>query len=179
MTMRPMPMRSAARPNNNVGLDEPPVTGSTVGAVGATQYVQWVNTAFAVFNKSTGDIRSYGSGCNFKDEVYDYEMELASIGKFWTLWLTDSQERTTAILKIKQLFNLTTARSRDYVPTLPIPFVYGIRRHMDWLSGRCNDIDIKTEIKLESSQPPCREFVLPEDVANPSAAEAFHRQRSV
>ena len=28
----------------------------TVGAVGATQYVQWVNTAFAVFNKSTGAI---------------------------------------------------------------------------------------------------------------------------
>ncbi len=28
----------------------------TVGAVGATQYVQWVNTYFAVFNKSTGAI---------------------------------------------------------------------------------------------------------------------------
>src|SRR5450759_340773 len=26
----------------------------TNGAVGATQYVQWVNTAFAVFNKTTG-----------------------------------------------------------------------------------------------------------------------------
>ena len=26
----------------------------TNGAVGATQYVQWVNTSFAVFNKSTG-----------------------------------------------------------------------------------------------------------------------------
>jgi hypothetical protein len=26
----------------------------TVGAVGTTQYVQWVNTAFAVFNKTTG-----------------------------------------------------------------------------------------------------------------------------
>jgi len=28
----------------------------TNGAVGATQYVQWVNTAFAVYNKSTGSI---------------------------------------------------------------------------------------------------------------------------
>ena len=28
----------------------------TVGAVGATQYVQWVNTYFAVFNKTTGAI---------------------------------------------------------------------------------------------------------------------------
>ena len=30
----------------------------TVGAVGATQYVQWVNTYFAVFNKATGAIVS-------------------------------------------------------------------------------------------------------------------------
>jgi hypothetical protein len=30
----------------------------TVGAVGATQYVQWVNTYFAVFDKSTGAIAS-------------------------------------------------------------------------------------------------------------------------
>src|SRR5580765_2760716 len=33
------------------------VTGAppdTNGAVGATQYVQWVNTSFAIFNKSTG-----------------------------------------------------------------------------------------------------------------------------
>jgi hypothetical protein len=28
----------------------------TVGAVGATQFVQWVNTSFAVFNKSTGAV---------------------------------------------------------------------------------------------------------------------------
>src|SRR5512135_819562 len=35
------------------------VTGAppdTNGAVGATQYVQWVNTSFAVFNKSTGAV---------------------------------------------------------------------------------------------------------------------------
>jgi hypothetical protein len=31
----------------------------TDGAVGATQYVQWVNTAFAVYNKSTGAL-AYG-----------------------------------------------------------------------------------------------------------------------
>src|SRR5262245_33910247 len=28
----------------------------TVGAIGATQYVQWVNTSFAVFNKTTGAV---------------------------------------------------------------------------------------------------------------------------
>ena len=40
-----------------VGLAGFTVTGAppdTNGAVGATQYVQWVNTSFAVFNKSTG-----------------------------------------------------------------------------------------------------------------------------
>ncbi|MGN6561404.1 MAG: hypothetical protein ACTHMU_01985, partial [Thermomicrobiales bacterium] len=35
---------------------EPP---DTEGAIGATQYVQWVNTSFAVFNKNTGAI-TYG-----------------------------------------------------------------------------------------------------------------------
>jgi len=53
------------------------VTGAppdTNGAVGATQYVQWVNTSFAVFNKSTGGLISgptagntlwsgFGGGC--------------------------------------------------------------------------------------------------------------------
>src|SRR6185295_6537825 len=37
-------------PNYSVASAPP----DTVGAVGATQYVQWVNTAFAVFNKTTG-----------------------------------------------------------------------------------------------------------------------------
>src|SRR5258708_15083996 len=37
------------------------VTGAppdTEGTVGATQYVQWVNTSFAIFNKSTGALIS-------------------------------------------------------------------------------------------------------------------------
>ncbi len=53
------------------------VTGAppdTNGAVGATQYVQWVNTSFAIFNKSTGALiagptagntlwSGFGGGC--------------------------------------------------------------------------------------------------------------------
>ncbi len=42
---------------DGVGVPNYTVSGAppdTNGAVGATQYVQWVNTAFAVFNKSTG-----------------------------------------------------------------------------------------------------------------------------
>jgi hypothetical protein len=60
----------------------------TVGAVGATQYVQWVNTYFAVFNKSTGAIVSgfpkpgnspwagFGGGCqtnNDGDPIVQYD----------------------------------------------------------------------------------------------------------
>lgn len=60
----------------------------TVGAVGATQYVQWVNTYFAVFNKTTGAIASgfpkagnspwvgFGGGCetnNDGDPIVQYD----------------------------------------------------------------------------------------------------------
>ncbi len=60
----------------------------TIGAVGATQYVQWVNTYFAVFNKSTGAIAAgfpkagnspwagFGGGCqtnNDGDPIVQYD----------------------------------------------------------------------------------------------------------
>jgi hypothetical protein len=60
----------------------------TVGAVGATQYVQWVNTYFAVFNKTTGAIAAgfpkagnspwvgFGGGCqsnNDGDPIVQYD----------------------------------------------------------------------------------------------------------
>jgi hypothetical protein len=60
----------------------------TNGAVGATQYVQWVNTALAVFDKSTGEIASdfpkagnavwtgFGGGCetnNDGDPIVQYD----------------------------------------------------------------------------------------------------------
>lgn len=60
----------------------------TNGAVGATQYVQWVNTYFAVFNQSTGAIASgfpkpgnsiwmgFGGGCetnNDGDPIVQYD----------------------------------------------------------------------------------------------------------
>ena len=66
------------------------VTGAppdTEGTVGATQYVQWVNTSFAVFNKSTGALISgptagntlwsgFGGGCQSNNDgdpivIYD------------------------------------------------------------------------------------------------------------
>jgi hypothetical protein len=58
------------------------VTGAppdTEGTVGATQYVQWVNTSFAIFNKSTGALISgptagntlwsgFGGGCQTNND---------------------------------------------------------------------------------------------------------------
>jgi hypothetical protein len=58
------------------------VTGAppdTEGTVGATQYVQWVNTSFAIFNKSTGALTSgptagntlwsgFGGGCQTNND---------------------------------------------------------------------------------------------------------------
>src|SRR5215510_5714075 len=40
--------------NGSLGFTVNSAPPDTNGAVGSTQYVQWVNTSFAVFNKSTG-----------------------------------------------------------------------------------------------------------------------------
>ncbi|PYQ24502.1 MAG: hypothetical protein DMF81_05220 [Acidobacteria bacterium] len=57
----PGPLVAAtAGPNfDGVGVPNYSITGAppdTEGAMGATQYVQWVNTAFAVFDKATGNM---------------------------------------------------------------------------------------------------------------------------
>jgi hypothetical protein len=68
----------------------------------------WVGPGPVFFNKSTGEIRSFGSGSYLKDEMYDYEMELAANGLIWSLWLTDSQSRKPTILKLKTAFSVST-----------------------------------------------------------------------
>jgi hypothetical protein len=72
------------------------ITGAppdTEGAIGATQYVQWVNTSFAIFNKSTGALiagptagntlwSGFGGGCqsnNDGDPIVIYD----KIGQRW------------------------------------------------------------------------------------------------
>jgi hypothetical protein len=72
------------------------ITGAppdTEGAIGATQYVQWVNTSFAIFNKSTGALiagptagntlwSGFGGGCqsnNDGDPIVLYD----KIGQRW------------------------------------------------------------------------------------------------
>src|SRR5207253_3923352 len=80
---------AAVATTSGIAFDGVPVCGAaagcwappdTVGAAGATQYVQWVNTAFAVFNKSTGAMATgfpmagnapwsgFGGGCETNDD---------------------------------------------------------------------------------------------------------------
>jgi hypothetical protein len=74
--------------NGDYGFSVQYAPPDTVGAVGATQYVQWVNTYFAVFNKSTGAIalgfpkpgnsiwQGFGGGCetnNDGDPIVQYD----------------------------------------------------------------------------------------------------------
>ena len=57
LTPAPMVAATAGLNFDGVGVPNYTVSGAppdTVGAVGSTQYVQWVNTAFAVYNKSNG-----------------------------------------------------------------------------------------------------------------------------
>lgn len=74
--------------NGDYGFVPNAAPPDTNGAVGATQYVQWVNESFAVFNKSTGAIVSgfpktgntiwagFGGGCetnNDGDPIVQYD----------------------------------------------------------------------------------------------------------
>ena len=74
--------------NGDYGFVPNSAPPDTTGAVGATQYVQWVNESFAVFNKTTGAIASgfpkagntiwagFGGGCqqnNDGDPIVQYD----------------------------------------------------------------------------------------------------------
>ncbi len=65
--------------NGSLGFSVTGAPPDTNGAVGATQYVQWVNTSFAVFNKSTGALiagptagnqlwAGFGGGCQTNND---------------------------------------------------------------------------------------------------------------
>jgi len=74
--------------NGDYGFIDQYAPPDTTGAVGDTQYVQWVNTYFAVFDKDTGDIvpgfpkpgnalwQGFGGGCennNDGDPIVQYD----------------------------------------------------------------------------------------------------------
>jgi hypothetical protein len=95
----------------------------TNGAVGATQYVQWVNTYFAVFNKSTGAIAAgfpkagnsiwsgFGGGCqanNDGDPIVQYD----KAAKRWIL--TQFSVSTTPYLQCVAVSTTSDATGTYY-----------------------------------------------------------------
>ncbi len=73
-----LPLVSTTAGLNFDGVSDGSAPPDTNGAVGATQFVQWVNTEFAVFDKSTGQIvygptagnslwTGFGGGCEFSN----------------------------------------------------------------------------------------------------------------
>jgi hypothetical protein len=95
----------------------------TVGAVGDTQYVQWVNTYFAVFNKSTGAIAAgfpkagnspwvgFGGGCqtnNDGDPIVQYD----KLAKRWIL--TQFSVSTTPYLQCVAVSQTSDATGAYY-----------------------------------------------------------------
>jgi len=94
--------------NGDYGFSPNAAPPDTNGAVGATQYVQWVNESFAVFDKSTGAIAAgfpkagnslwagFGGGCetnNDGDPIAQYD----SIANRWIL--TQFSVSTTPFLQ--------------------------------------------------------------------------------
>src|SRR5258708_14588874 len=93
--------------NNSLGFTVNSAPPDTNGAVGSTQYVQWVNSSFAVFNKSTGALiagptagitlwSGFGGGCqtnNDGDPIVLYD----KIANRWVL--TQFSVSTTPFLQ--------------------------------------------------------------------------------
>ncbi len=109
----------------------------TNGAVGTTQYVQWVNTAFAVFDKGTGSIASgfpkagnavwagFGGGCqtnNDGDPIVQYD-------KFAQRWiLTQFSVSTTPYLQCVAVSTTSDATGSYY----RYSFSYGSTQFPDY-----------------------------------------------
>lgn len=131
------------------------------------------------FNRTTGEIRQFGSGCNINIEIYDYEMEIEADGKTWCLWLADSQDRKKTILKLKSLLKIDTRTAQDLVSKLPIAIFYGIRRHLDWMKDQFQKHHIVAYITLETDIPDCSKFSIPsrfEHMGNVVAHHAYHNR---
>ena len=101
----------------------------TNGAVGATQYVQWVNTYFAVFDKATGNPvygpvpgntlwSGFGGGCetnNDGDPIVQYD-------KAANRWLmTQFSVSTTPYLQCFAISTTSDAKGTWYRYALPMP----------------------------------------------------------
>lgn len=129
------------------------------------------------FNRTTGETRQFGSGCNMYAEIYDYEMEIQADGKTWCLWLADNQDRMKTILNLKSLLRIDTRTAQQLVSQLPIAVFRGIHRHLDWMKNQFDKQNITAYISLETNVPDCREFRIPsrfEHMSNIFAHHAYH-----
>jgi hypothetical protein len=141
---------------------------------------QWIGPGPIFFNRETGEVRRFGSGCNLADELDDYEAELAARGGYWCLWITGDQHRPQVVVRLKSLLALTTQQAAAMVPALPVCLFSGARRHLDWMAKRCQDHGIACEVRLEhGSAPGGRTFDLPAWMINPSPAQAYHEKWDV
>jgi Immunity protein 35 len=141
---------------------------------------QWVGPGPIFFNRETGEVRQFGSGCNLADELYDYEMELAAGGGRWCLWLTEGQDRSQAVVRLKALLALTMQQAAALVPAVPTRLFWGVRRHLDWLATHLREHGVAYDIRLEQGGvTDARRFVLPDRMTNPSPAQAYHERLDV
>ncbi len=141
---------------------------------------QWVGQGPIFFNRTSGDIRQFGSGCDFDMELRDYESELAAANGQWCLWITDAQTRPQAVARIKNALAINTAIAARWLTHLPCCLFSGKRRHLEWLATKLSEYSIGTNVDLQlGSDPSVQPFVLPEHMINPTAAQAFHQKWDV
>jgi len=141
---------------------------------------QWVGPGPIFFNRESGDIREFGSGSNLGDELEDYESELAAAGGQWCLWIDEGKPRAKAIIHLKNALAITTPDAAKMVPLLPCCLFSGIRRHLQWMADKLSEYSIDTRIDLQHGDDPAYQvFVLPEEMINPTAAQAFHHKWDV
>ncbi len=140
----------------------------------------WVGQGPIFFNRSTGDIRVFGSGCDVDRELRDYESELAADNGYWCLWITDTQSLAEAIARLKNALAINTTDAVKLLPQLPCCLLSGKRRHLEWLASKFGEYSLGTRVELHLGYDPAsKPFLLPEEMINPSAAQAYHHKWDV
>ena len=140
----------------------------------------WVGPGPIFFNRTTGEIRQFGSGCEFDRELADYESELAASGGQWCLWLTDQQTRAQAVARIKNALAINTSVAAEWITDLPCCLFSGHQRHLTWMADKLAEYSIDANVDLQMGPDPAvRPFILPEQMLNPTAAQAFHEKWDV
>ena len=137
----------------------------------------WVGQGPIFFNRTSGDVRVFGSSCKLDIELRDYESELAADGGHWCLWITGPQARPEAIFQIKNALAINSAEALKLLPILPCCLFSGKRRHLEWMASKLAKFELETRVELmHGSDPAAEPFLLPEGMISPSAAQAYHQK---